>query len=96
MTRFNSPFYLHSEAGPTEAKRRKALQEHRLARELRIEQSIHVWEKVIVADWRVVHRDPGLRKLWWNGIPAKWRASMWERATGNALTLSTGTSVVER
>ncbi|KAG8219538.1 hypothetical protein J3R82DRAFT_488 [Butyriboletus roseoflavus] len=71
-----------------EEKRRKALQERRLARELRIEQSIHVWEKVIAPDWRVVHRDPALRKLWWHGIPTKLRASMWERAAGNALTLS--------
>ncbi|KAF9225488.1 RabGAP/TBC [Gyrodon lividus] len=71
-----------------EDRRRKALQERRLARELEIEQSIHVWEKEIVPDWRVVHRDPGLRKLWWNGIPTKLRASMWERAAGNALALS--------
>ncbi|KAG6380908.1 hypothetical protein JVT61DRAFT_5300 [Boletus reticuloceps] len=71
-----------------EEKRRKGLQERRLARELRIEQSIHVWESEIVPDWRVVHRDPDLRKIWWNGIPTKLRASMWERAAGNALTLS--------
>ncbi|KAF8140565.1 rab-GTPase-TBC domain-containing protein [Boletus edulis] len=71
-----------------EEKRRNALQERRLARELRIEQSIHVWESEIVPDWRVVHRDPDLRKVWWNGIPTKLRASMWERAAGNALTLS--------
>ncbi|KAG9314087.1 hypothetical protein JVU11DRAFT_4868 [Chiua virens] len=71
-----------------EEKRRQALQERRLARELRIEKSIHIWEKEMVPDWRVVHRDPGLRKLWWNGIPTKLRVSMWERAAGNALTLS--------
>ncbi|KIJ22053.1 hypothetical protein PAXINDRAFT_64371 [Paxillus involutus ATCC 200175] len=71
-----------------EENRRKTLQERRLARELRIEKSIHVWEKEILPDWRVVYRDPGLRQLWWNGIPTKLRASMWERATGNALALS--------
>ncbi|KAF9245818.1 rab-GTPase-TBC domain-containing protein [Melanogaster broomeanus] len=71
-----------------EEKRRKALQERRLAREFAIEQSMHVWEREIVPDWLVVHRDPRLRKLWWNGIPTKLRASMWERATGNALALS--------
>ena len=77
-----------------EEKRRKALQERRLARELQVEQSIHVWEKVITPDWRVVHRDPALRKLWWSGIPTKLRALMWERAIGNALTLNKGTSAV--
>lgn len=95
MTRLNSLLYLYTKAGYTEEKRRNALQERRLARELRIEQSIHVWEKVIVPDWRVVHRDPGLRKLWRNGIPTKLRASMWERAVGNALTLSNGTLIVK-
>lgn len=81
--------------GSTEEKRQKAVQERRLARELQIEQSIHIWEKEILPDWRVVHRDLGLRRLWWNGIPTKLRASMWERAAGNALTLSKGTTVVE-
>ncbi|KIJ66252.1 hypothetical protein HYDPIDRAFT_174403 [Hydnomerulius pinastri MD-312] len=71
-----------------EEKRRTALQERRLARELKIEQSIHVWEKEILPDWRVVLKNPGLRRLWWNGIPTKLRASMWERAAGNALALS--------
>ncbi|KAF8560067.1 RabGAP/TBC [Imleria badia] len=71
-----------------EEKRRNAVQERRLALELRIDQTLHVWEKEIVPDWRVVHRDPDLRKMWWNGIPTKLRASMWERAAGNALTLS--------
>ncbi|KAH7916486.1 rab-GTPase-TBC domain-containing protein [Hygrophoropsis aurantiaca] len=71
-----------------EEKRRKALQERRLARELKIEESIHIWEKEILPDWRVVNRNPALRRLWWNGIPTKLRASMWERAIGNALALS--------
>ena len=95
MTRFNSLLCFYTETGSTEEKRRKALQERRLARELQVEQSIHVWEKEIIPDWRVVHRDPGLRKIWWNGIPTKLRASMWEHAAGNALTLSKGTLIVE-
>ena len=41
-------------------------------------------------DWRVVHKNPALRKLWWGGIPTKLRASMWENAVGNALALSKG------
>ncbi|KAF9469851.1 rab-GTPase-TBC domain-containing protein [Collybia nuda] len=69
-------------------KRRKALNERRLAREKHIEDSIHIWEKEIVPDWKVVNRNPSLRKLWWRGIPTKLRASMWERAVGNGLALS--------
>ncbi|KAG2368869.1 rab-GTPase-TBC domain-containing protein [Suillus spraguei] len=71
-----------------EEKRRKALQERRLARELKIEQSMYKWEKEILPDWRVVYKNPNLRKLWWNGIPTKLRASMWQQAVGNALALS--------
>jgi hypothetical protein len=73
-----------------EERRQKALRERRLAREKEIEESLHLWEKEIVPDWRVVHRNPALRKLWWKGIPTKLRALMWERAVGNALALSKG------
>ncbi|KAF5388591.1 hypothetical protein D9757_004681 [Collybiopsis confluens] len=69
-------------------KRRKALQERRLAREKKIEDSLQLWEREIVPDWRVVHKNPQLRKLWWKGIPTKLRATMWERAVGNPLALS--------
>ncbi|KAI8995287.1 RabGAP/TBC [Trametes punicea] len=71
-----------------EEKRRKALQERRLARERRIEESIHIWEREILPDWTVVHRNPNLRRLWWQGIPTKLRAPMWQAAVGNALVLS--------
>ncbi|KAI0937202.1 hypothetical protein AcV5_005157 [Taiwanofungus camphoratus] len=71
-----------------EEKRRKALQERRLARERKIEESITIWEREIVPDWTVVHRNPALKKLWWKGIPTKLRASMWQNAVGNALVLS--------
>jgi TBC1 domain family member 14 len=73
-----------------EEKRRKALQERRLMRERNIEASLHIWEKEIVPDWSVVHRDPTLRKLWWKGVPTQLRASMWEKAVGNALAISKG------
>jgi len=73
-----------------EERRRKALQERRLARELKIEQSMHIWEKEIIPDWRIVHRNSTLRKLWWNGIPTKLRSMVWERAAGNALALNRG------
>ncbi|KAH9178802.1 rab-GTPase-TBC domain-containing protein [Lactarius sanguifluus] len=71
-----------------EDKRRKALQERRLARELRVEQSLHIWEKGILPDWKIVHRNPAMRKLWWGGIPTKLRATMWQHAVGNPLALS--------
>ncbi|KAI9068695.1 RabGAP/TBC [Trametes sanguinea] len=71
-----------------EEKRRKALQDRRLARERRIEDSLHIWEREIVPDWTVVHRNPNLRRLWWQGIPTKLRAPMWQAAVGNSLVLS--------
>ncbi|KAI0784947.1 RabGAP/TBC [Abortiporus biennis] len=71
-----------------EEKRRKALQERRFARERNIEASIHHWEKEILPDWRVVHKNPALRKLWWEGIPTKLRATMWQNVVGNDLALS--------
>lgn len=74
----------------TEEKRRKALQERRLARERRIEESLGIWEREIVPDWTVVHRDSHLRRLWWQGIPTKLRAPMWQAAVGNPLALSKG------
>ncbi|KAI6163883.1 rab-GTPase-TBC domain-containing protein [Pisolithus thermaeus] len=71
-----------------EERRRKGLQQRRIARELNIERLMHIWEKDILPDWRVVHRDPAFRKLWWNGVPTKLRCIMWERAIGNTLALS--------
>jgi hypothetical protein len=71
-------------------KRRQALQERRLAREQRIEASLHIWEREIVPDWRVIFKNPQLRKLWWRGVPTKLRAGMWEKAVGNPLALSKG------
>ncbi|KAF7339346.1 Tbc1 domain family member 14 [Mycena sanguinolenta] len=72
----------------TAAKRRRAFQERRMAREKKIEDSLYIWEKEIVPDWKVVHKNATLRKLWWEGIPTKLRASMWANAVGNALALS--------
>ncbi|TFY64498.1 hypothetical protein EVG20_g5923 [Dentipellis fragilis] len=73
-----------------EEKRRQALAERRLVREQKIEESLHRWEKDIMPDWKVVDKNPALRRLWWAGIPTKLRASLWERAVGNALALSKG------
>jgi len=67
------------------------LQERRLARELQVEQSLHLWEKDILPDWKIVHRNPAMRRRWWVGIPTRLRATMWQRAVGNPLALSQGT-----
>ncbi len=74
----------------SEDKRRKALQERRFARERRIDDSLVQWERDIVPDWRVVNKDHTLRKVWWQGIPTKLRATMWQNAVGNELALSKG------
>ncbi|VDC01940.1 unnamed protein product [Peniophora sp. CBMAI 1063] len=71
-----------------EEKRRRAAQERRLAREAKVEQSLHVWEKEVVPNWAKVRENPRLRSMWWSGIPTKLRSTMWERAVGNALALS--------
>lgn len=71
-------------------KRRQALQERRLAREKIIGDSLPIWEKEILPNWRVVFKNPELRKLWWRGIPSKLRAPLWESAVGNGLALSKG------
>lgn len=69
-------------------KRREELRARRQERENRVEYSIPVWHKEIVPDWRVVQINPGLRRLWWKGIPSKLRPSLWEQAVGNPLALS--------
>lgn len=71
-------------------KRKQSLQQRRLTREEKIEGSIHIWEEYILPNWKVVHKRPSLRKLWWSGIPTTLRATMWENAVGNALALSKG------
>lgn len=71
-------------------KRRKALNERRMAREKAIEETVHIWERDVLPDWRVVHRNAQLRKLWWRGIPTKLRAPLWAKAVGNGLALSKG------
>ncbi|EIN13936.1 RabGAP/TBC [Punctularia strigosozonata HHB-11173 SS5] len=74
----------------SEQKRRKALQARRLAREQRIEESLQAWQKHLLEDWRAVHKNPALKRLWWKGIPTSLRATMWEKAVGNALALDKG------
>lgn len=73
-----------------DAKRKGALEMRRLERERAVEDTIPIWEREVVPDWRNALREPRLRKLWWNGIPTKLRGQMWEQAVGNALQLSKG------
>ena len=61
-------------------------------REMEIAERLAVWEREIVPDWRKVLK-PGLeryRKMWWSGIPAKLRGTLWSSAIGNSLALSKG------
>ena len=74
--------------GSAEKQKRKAAEEQQLAREKRTEEVMHIWEKQVLPDWRVVHKNPGLRKLWWQGVPMSMRGKMWENAVGNPLALS--------
>jgi len=74
----------------TEKQKRKAAEERRAAREKQAEEAMHIWEKHILPDWKVVHKNPELRKLWWQGIPTSMRGKMWENAVGNPLSLSKG------
>ncbi|KAF9535686.1 rab-GTPase-TBC domain-containing protein [Crepidotus variabilis] len=69
-------------------KKRKAFSERRILREKAIEETLHIWEKEILPNWKVVHKNTELRKLWWRGIPTKLRAPLWEQAVGNDLALS--------
>ena len=71
-------------------KRKRALEDRRLERERAVEESIPIWERDVVPDWRNALKEPRLRKLWWEGIPTKLRGLMWEQAVGNALQLSKG------
>lgn len=73
-----------------EKQKRKLAEERRLERERQAEEAAHIWEKYILPDWKVVHRSPELRKLWWRGIPTSMRGKMWESAVGNPLSLSKG------
>lgn len=63
---------------------------HKEARAQAIEESIPVWEREILPDWRNVFRQPKLKQLWWKGIPTKLRGQLWEKAVGNPLQLSKG------
>ena len=86
---------LHVRADPTvilplEEKKKKMRLERRLAREKSVEESIPLWEKQILSDWKNASRSPGFKRLWWNGIPAKLRGVIWEKVVGNGLALSKG------
>jgi hypothetical protein len=81
-------------SGSAEKQKRKAAEERQLAREKRADEVLHIWEKQILPDWKVVNKNPELRKLWWQGVPTSMRGKMWESAVGNPLSLSKGDALV--
>jgi hypothetical protein len=74
----------------TEEKRRKAAEDRRVAREKAVEENMGLWQQEIVPDWRVVTKNPRLRRMWWAGVPTALRTTVWERVVGNPLTLKKG------
>ncbi|KAG9085958.1 hypothetical protein FRC06_003345, partial [Ceratobasidium sp. 370] len=71
-----------------EQRKKQEIEERRLARERAVEDSIYVWRKEVVPNWREAVRKPHLRALWWKGIPTKLRGEMWIAAIGNGLAIS--------
>ncbi|KAG8693687.1 hypothetical protein FRC08_008966, partial [Ceratobasidium sp. 394] len=74
-----------------EQRKKQEIEERRLARERAVEDSIYIWRKEIVPNWREAVRKPHLRALWWKGIPTKLRSEMWVAAIGNGLAISKDT-----
>ncbi|KAG8930374.1 hypothetical protein FRC02_004291 [Tulasnella sp. 418] len=68
--------------------RKKEQQNRRLAREMAVDASLHIWEREVLPDWKAAIRNPKLRKLWWKGIPTKIRGQVWGLTLGNELSLS--------
>ncbi|KAG9122134.1 hypothetical protein FRC07_001624 [Ceratobasidium sp. 392] len=71
-----------------EQRKKHEIEERRLARERAVEDSIYIWRKEVVPNWREAVRKPHLRELWWRGIPTKLRGQMWIAAIGNGLAIS--------
>ncbi|KAG8782495.1 hypothetical protein FRC12_020756 [Ceratobasidium sp. 428] len=71
-----------------EQRKKQEIEERRLAHERTVEDSIHIWRKEVVPNWREAVRKPHLRALWWRGIPTKLRGQMWICAIGNGLAIS--------
>ncbi|KAI5304178.1 hypothetical protein KEM55_000180, partial [Ascosphaera atra] len=46
------------------------------------------WDREILPNWDRAIRDARTHELWWQGIPPRSRAAVWQRAIGNELALT--------
>ncbi|KAB5593204.1 TBC1 domain family member 14 [Ceratobasidium theobromae] len=74
-----------------ERQKKQEMEQRRLARERAVEDSILIWKREIVPNWREAVRKPHLRAMWWRGIPTKLRGQMWIAAVGNGMAISKDT-----
>ncbi|KAG8732195.1 hypothetical protein FRC11_000081 [Ceratobasidium sp. 423] len=71
-----------------ERQKKHDLEQRRLARERAVEDSLHVWQREVVPNWKDAIRKPHIRQMWWRGIPTRLRGEMWIKAVGNGLAIS--------
>ncbi|CEL54275.1 TBC1 domain family member 14 OS=Homo sapiens GN=TBC1D14 PE=1 SV=3 [Rhizoctonia solani AG-1 IB] len=64
------------------------LEQRRLARERAVEDSLHIWKREVLPNWKDAIRKPRIRQMWWRGIPTRLRGEMWINAIGNGLAIS--------
>ncbi|KAI2626367.1 hypothetical protein GGS21DRAFT_546059 [Xylaria nigripes] len=50
---------------------------------------LNIWEEDILKRWDIAIHEERTKALWWKGIPSRSRGSVWCRAIGNALGLTT-------
>lgn len=91
LVRPPSPFSLsYLTPLPAEKRKKQEIEEKRLARERAVEDSIHIWRREVLPNWREAVRRPEIRAMWWKGIPTKLRGQLWIAAIGNGLAISKG------
>ncbi|CAE6526414.1 unnamed protein product [Rhizoctonia solani] len=71
-----------------ERQKKQDLEQRRLARERAVEDSLHVWQREVVPNWKDAIRKPHIRQMWCQGIPTRLRGEMWIKAVGNGLAIS--------
>ncbi|CAE6446006.1 unnamed protein product [Rhizoctonia solani] len=71
-----------------ERQKKHELEQRRLARERAVEDSLHVWQREVLPNWKDATRKPHIRQMWWRGIPTRLRGEMWIKAVGNGLAIS--------
>ncbi|KAF8753876.1 hypothetical protein RHS01_06584 [Rhizoctonia solani] len=95
LEKLNLSVYLHinSDPDPTWLATRRATKKARagatpVARERAVEDSLHIWKREVVPNWKEAIRKPYIRQMWWRGIPTRLRGEMWIKAIGNGLAIS--------